>query len=496
MKGRVRCKMILASLLLSGSPGFATELESPPESPALQALMQSLDRREPGALEKFWLQVERMGTPLKERLRSSGIEREGESGVTLYTFLVRCPPHSGVWYAKDSSLINAEVRFHEFDPGSSDQPRMRRIAGSDVCFKSFPLPSRAQFSYMLMWPQGRIADPRATWRLVRDRQLYELFADPLNPRRLSVPPGEDDYGAQGENAFLTFAEGPDVAPNPWLTRRDGVARGRLESFRAKSAVLGDERTIWAYLPPGYESDGEHGFALFYDGASYLQVMNVPTMLDNLLADGLLRPAVAIFVDSINNAAREQLTPDRTDFQRFIVQELMPQLKVRYALSTDPRQAVVVGASYGGLCAAHTAFNAPELFGNVLSQSGSYWWPRGNEPHADAISASGWVTLEYARAVRKPVRFYLDVGTWEGSDMLLSTRRFRDVLSQKGYDVLYSEGVGGHDIVRWRGDLATGLMALVGTPKGRSLATEHYRRASETMQIDALLPMALVAPNSL
>ena len=44
-------------------------------------------------------------------------------------------------------------------------------------------------------------------------------------------------------------------------------------------------------------------------------------------------------------------------------------------------------------------------------------------------------------------------------LLSETRRLRDVLEAKGYRVTYSEFVGGHNEVCWRGSFANALMAL-------------------------------------
>ena len=44
-------------------------------------------------------------------------------------------------------------------------------------------------------------------------------------------------------------------------------------------------------------------------------------------------------------------------------------------------------------------------------------------------------------------------------LLSETRRLRDVLEAKGYRVIYSEFVGGHNEVCWRGSFANAVMAL-------------------------------------
>ena len=53
----------------------------------------------------------------------------------------------------------------------------------------------------------------------------------------------------------------------------------------------------------------------------------------------------------------------------------------------------------------------------------------------------------------------------GQGLLNSNRLLRDVLLAMGYTVRYDEYYGGHDFMRWRGSIADGLIALIGTEAG-------------------------------
>jgi enterochelin esterase family protein len=103
-----------------------------------------------------------------------------------------------------------------------------------------------------------------------------------------------------------------------------------------------------------------------------------------------------------------------------------------------------------------------VFGNVLSQSGSFWWaPEGAVEHE-------WLTSQFALSPRRELRFYLNVGLLEcgpspGSSpsQLAANRHLRDVLRARGYEVTYRELNGGHDYIGWPAGLADGLIALLG-----------------------------------
>jgi len=49
-------------------------------------------------------------------------------------------------------------------------------------------------------------------------------------------------------------------------------------------------------------------------------------------------------------------------------------------------------------------------------------------------------------------------------MVVVNRHVRNILRLKGYQVHYAEFSGGHDYICWRGTLADGLIALIGTRK--------------------------------
>jgi enterochelin esterase family protein len=249
-----------------------------------------------------------------------------------------------------------------------------------------------------------------------------------------------------------------------------VPAGCVEQHRFHSEILQNERDIWIYRPPG-EARSTHPspWLLLFDGWAYVH-LPASVILDNLIAEGCLPPVAAVFVgNAVGARTRElNLNPALNDF---LTRELLPWLRKNISLSTDPAQTVIGGASAGGLAAAYTALQSPQVFGNVLAQGGAFWWmpgwddrrivPEGSEP--------GWLIRRYAQAERLPLRFHLDVGIYEIFEPARSlpitglgiNRHMRDVLEAKGYPIHYSEFSGGHDFVGWRGVFPEAVRALLG-----------------------------------
>jgi enterochelin esterase family protein len=118
--------------------------------------------------------------------------------------------------------------------------------------------------------------------------------------------------------------------------------------------------------------------------------------------------------------------------------------------------IVAGSSLGGLAAVYAGLGHPEVFGKVISLSGSFWWKPAASTEAE------WLTNLVQRSPKLPLRFYLEVGLMESQSMQIETnRRMRDALIAKGYPVGYSEYDGGHSFLTWSSGMVNGLETLIG-----------------------------------
>jgi enterochelin esterase-like enzyme len=389
----------------------------------------------------FWKSVAASGSPL--------IEAAADEERRVVTFLWRGDANTG------SVRLEWPAWSFEFA-----DPALVRLGASDVWWKSVELPAATRMSYRFVVDPP--LDPKERFKLGDRLTIAASHSDRWNARRMREPPLDDAHAH-------SLLELPDAAPESWLTRTPPAQRGRLERHSIRSQRLGNEHALDVYLPAGYASAGPYPLLIAFDGESYTEQMDAPRLLDNLIAGGAIAPLVAVFVRNATPDSRSYELPCNPDFAEFLARELLPLVRTRYRISERPEQVALAGASFGGIAATFAALRHPELFGLVLSQSGSYWWTfwRG-QPLFDGSAKPGWLERRFSERARLPLRFYLSAGSFERAQddrgLLENFRRFRDALRAKGYPVRDREFAGGHDHVAWRADLPEGLIALFGAPQ--------------------------------
>ena len=245
-----------------------------------------------------------------------------------------------------------------------------------------------------------------------------------------------------------------------------IPHGTVTAHVIRDASFGRARRVWVYTPPGYDAKRKAPYpvVLAFDGANYLDSMPLPRVLDSLLALRRTTAFVAVLVDDSSGAVRTAELGNAARMPVFIATQLFPWLRRGWHVTRDPARVIATGSSAGGLGASHLALTRPDVVGNVFSQSGAFW--RSAEGSNGAPYE--WLTQRVGFIPKQPVRFVLDVGALEdhatlggsGPDFRDATRRFRDALTVRGYDVTYVEVPdGNHGDAWWRQRLAAGIVAL-------------------------------------
>jgi enterochelin esterase-like enzyme len=428
---------------ISGELPPEVELPEPADvldSPRLIALAKEMKGGNREALKKFWDEMQDKA-PLVEPI--------GENGqMSWVTFL---------WRGNDTTR---RVSLIGGLPTPDGEHWLTRLATTDLWYRTEKLPNDARFTYYFLINRP-INLPRSgdLVALAKFMEHCPARPDALNPRSEIL---------QGMTP-ASLLELPGAPTQPWADRLQGVPKGTLKEQKIKSESLKGERSVTIYTPANYDPKGEKcNLLVLFDGAFYQdsEMIPGPVILDNLIARKKIQPVVAVFVKQELPTRNKDLSCSEP-FADFLVKDVVPWVRAEYRVSEVPERTTVGGLSLGGLMASYCGLRHPDVFGNVLSQSGSYWWYPGGLEQDDRVmpvAEPGWLTREFAAAPKRAVRFYLEIGRFEDGGFtsgLAENRRFRDVLRAKGYSMHYSEFSGGHDFVSWRGSFADGLIALAG-----------------------------------
>jgi predicted alpha/beta superfamily hydrolase len=158
-----------------------------------------------------------------------------------------------------------------------------------------------------------------------------------------------------------------------------------ETFTISSKVLSETRRINVYMPPGYTKASKVNFPVLYmpDGGIAEDFLHVAGLVQVSVGNGTIRPFLLVGIE--NTERRRDMTgPTENEddkkiavrvggsaaFRKFIRNELLPQIKMRYR-TTD--ETAIVGESLAGLFVVETFLLEPDLFDTYIAFDPSLWW---------------------------------------------------------------------------------------------------------------------------
>ncbi|ANS44062.1 enterochelin esterase [Serratia inhibens] len=407
----------------------------------------------------WWLNIAKRGTPLVE------LQGDGRGKVT---FLWRDPQGCELTsaYQRVWIHINCLTDHHQASPPQS----LQRLEGTDVWYWQTELSAdwRGSYCFMPCMDDRPLTlsddDAHANMHSVR-HWWHQVFAsatqDLLNPHR-SWP------GANGN--LLSGLHMPAALPQPAWQDFDRYASAcgrctpappaRLQRHSWHSARLGNTRNVWVYTT-GDNNPAQRPLALLLDGQFWSSNMPVWDPLMQLTREGKLPAAVYLLIDAIDQKQRAHELACNEDFWLAVQEELLPQLAEWAPYSGNPASTLVCGQSFGGLSSLYAGLHWPQRFGGVITQSGSFWWPRRDMYQQPAVPAdAGWLLRQAEQGVggKGGLKVYMEAGTHEQVAHRVNDR-MADALRDAGHQVQYRVVEGGHDALCWRGGLIDGLQAL-------------------------------------
>lgn len=269
----------------------------------------------------------------------------------------------------------------------------------------------------------------------------------------------------------------------WRARR---SRQRLlDSIRIvtlpyiSSAALGNQRTIYVYLPPGYHQNTLlHYNTLYLNDGQEREAIGLRETLARLSASGKITPIITVAIPTNDDRLQEYGTACSPNgrglglkaaaYSKFIVEELKPLIDRQFRTRSP---AAFVGVSLGGLSAFDIVWNHPEAFSTVGVMSGSFWWHTANAGDWGEGDPRIAHTLIRQSTHHPGFRGWFQAGSRDEVcdrdqdgviDAIQDTLELIDALTMLGYqcdvDLKYVEVTGGrHDYETWARVLPEFLM---------------------------------------
>jgi predicted alpha/beta superfamily hydrolase len=246
--------------------------------------------------------------------------------------------------------------------------------------------------------------------------------------------------------------------------------------------LDNDRSIYVYLPPSYESapqarypvlymhDGQHVFASDRFGDSW----EVHHTVERLVGEGRMREIIVVGVASIPNSRIAEYVHDHPavrkafhtepageKYEAFLIDEVKTYIDRTYRTLPGKEHTAIMGSSAGGLVSYHVGMRRPDVFGNVgiLSPFFVHSYMNGSRLSRTPI---------YRRFDHHPsIRVWLDMGGAEGLLTVPHARRVADELIGSGFVfgddlIFYLDPEAGHTQKDWANRIQAPLLYFFGS----------------------------------
>ncbi|PWT78438.1 MAG: esterase [Bacteroidetes bacterium] len=257
-----------------------------------------------------------------------------------------------------------------------------------------------------------------------------------------------------------------MVPGPLADLLDvkSVPHGRVTSVWYPSSVLGEDRRMYIYTPPGYDQDKKkypvlyllHGASGDEDG--WLNRGRVNYVLDNLIASGKATPMIVVITNGNPNTPAAPLDRSFTfqnagqgigpmasgKFEESLVGDVIPFVEKNYRVIADADHRAIAGYSMGGYQTQNITNANPDKFKYIgVMSMGLFSSFQGGKNYDKDVHVK---QLEALKKNNLKV-YWIGIGK---EDFLFQTAvKLRELYDSIGFKYTYFESQGRHDWNSWR-----------------------------------------------
>lgn len=236
---------------------------------------------------------------------------------------------------------------------------------------------------------------------------------------------------------------------PRLYEFQDVPHGTVRLHTYSSRSLGRKRGLYVYTPPDYDR-GMTRYPVLYlfhgsgdNEATWTALGRAHLILDNLLAQGKVRPMVVVMPDGHAVPPGGQGARNNTQaFERDLLEEVIPFVEHNYRVRTNASGRAIAGLSMGGGQSLTIGLNHADQFGWIGGFSSAVFNPEATL--AGALSDPAALNLKLR---------LLWIACGKDDRLIEGSRALSQLLNSKGIDHQLVETEGNHSWPVWRRYLA-------------------------------------------
>ncbi len=211
--------------------------------------------------------------------------------------------------------------------------------------------------------------------LKTDIYTYFFTVDGVRQFDLANPDFKDTYLPGMQESLLTI---PAVEPAIW--QNQNIAHGNITEHFFQSALIGDNRSIMVYTPPGYDPEREEPYPVLYllhgiidDQKAWFSAGKANTIFDNLINKNQVKPMLIVthlgygvpdFLLRPNMGSGETQSKNNELANHSLLEEVIPLVETNYHVSNKRSSRAVAGLSMGGAQALLAGLHNPDKFAYV------------------------------------------------------------------------------------------------------------------------------------
>jgi enterochelin esterase-like enzyme len=222
--------------------------------------------------------------------------------------------------------------------------------------------------------------------------------------------------------------------------------GTVSTVTYHSSVLGTERRMQVYLPPGYATTHKRYPVLYLihgggdDDTGWLVKGNAEAILDEAVAKDAMKPTIVVMPDA-RVGTDLGASPLADPFPRELAKEIVPTTERRFRVFGHDSDRAMAGVSLGGVQVLDALLRYPGPFHHLSA------WSTGWFPAQIADLEGRWRLLRHVARRSLDDTLELRIGT---ADMLAyaNMTNTRRLLDAAGIHYEYDETPGGHEWPVW------------------------------------------------